>query len=298
MNSSTDPALRCCRTAPLHRRYRSPELAVRNRTFAWGSRTYIMAVLNVTPDSFSGDGTGGDPAKAVERARAFEAAGADIIDIGAESTRPGARPLEANEEIARLLPSLEAVRAECSLPISVDTYHAETARAALQAGADLINDVWGMRADPNMAGVVAEFGVPVVAMHNQRGRRTTDVIDDICAGFLESLAIADRHGIPRERVILDPGFGFGWQPEENLAMVRRLPELWRFELPLLLGPSRKSTIGIVLDAPVEERLEGTAAVVALAIAGGVDIVRVHDVAEIRKVARMSDAIVRANWASP
>ena len=296
MSSSTDQQPLCCRTAPLRRRYFAPELVVRGRTFAWGARTYVMAVVNVTPDSFSGDGTGGDPALAVERARAFEAAGADIIDIGAESTRPDARPLAPDEEMRRLLPSLEAVRAACSLPISVDTYHAQTARAALRAGADLVNDVWGLRADPDMAAVVAEFGVPLVAMHNQRGRQTTDVISDIRTGFAESLAIADRYGIGRDRIILDPGFGFGWQPEENLAIVRRLPELWGFELPLLLGPSRKSTIGLVLDAPVHERLEGTAAVVALAIAGGVDIVRVHDVAEMRKVARMSDAIVRANWA--
>ncbi len=257
-----------------------------------------MAIINVTPDSFSGDGTGGDPAKAAELARRFEAAGADIIDIGAESSRPGAEALDATTELERLMPSLEAVRAATSLPISVDTYHAATARRALEAGADIVNDIWGLRCDPEMARVAAEAGAPVVAMHNQRGRPFREVISDIACGFEASLAIAADAGIPPSRIILDPGFGFGWTPEQNLEMVRRLRELWRFELPLLLGPSRKSTIGFVLDAPVDQRLEGTAAVAALAIAGGVDILRVHDVEQMVKVARMADAVVRGRWRAP
>ncbi|GBD23721.1 Dihydropteroate synthase [bacterium HR29] len=299
MNCSTEPGGVAASPLPsdllLRRRYRSPELTIRGRRFAWGERTYIMAIINVTPDSFSGDGTGGDPAKAAELARRFEAAGADIIDIGAESSRPGAEPLAAEVELDRLMPSLVAVRAVTNLPISVDTYHATTARRALEAGADMLNDIWGLRFDPEMARVAAEAGVPVVAMHNQRGRPFHELIADIACGFEASLAIAADAGIPPSRIILDPGFGFGWTPEQNLEMVRRLRELWRFDLPLLLGPSRKSTIGLVLDAPVDQRLEGTAAVAALAIAGGVDILRVHDVEQVVKVARMADAVVRGRW---
>ncbi|MCK9518540.1 MAG: dihydropteroate synthase [Dehalococcoidia bacterium] len=254
-----------------------------------------MGIVNVTPDSFSGDGLGDDPGSAAERARRFEAEGADIIDLGAESSRPGAPGLDPKEELGRLLPALEAVRAATTLPISVDTYHAQVAEAAIQAGAGLVNDIWGLRHDKEMANVVARAGAPLVAMHNQRGRKHHDVAGDIRTGFEASLSLADAAGVPRERIILDPGFGFGWSEQQNLEMVRRLPELWALQLPLLVGPSRKSTIGTVLDVPVNERLEGTAAVVALAIAKGADIVRVHDVREMVRVARVADAIVRANW---
>jgi dihydropteroate synthase len=257
-----------------------------------------MGIINVTPDSFSGDGTGGDVATAVARAKALEKAGADILDIGAESSRPGAVPLLAEVEIDRLLPSLRAVREATELPISVDTYHAEVAEAALEAGADAINDIWGLRADPGLAGVVACLGAGLFAMHNQRGRTTVDVAGDIRGGFQETLRIASDAGIPGERIVMDPGFGFGWTPEENLEMLRRLAELWDLEMPLLAGTSRKSTIGLVLDATVEDRLEGTAATVALAIGAGADIVRVHDVAELGRVVRMADAVVRGNWRSP
>lgn len=300
MKSSTEPGESGPSWSPatdlvVRRRYHTPELVVRGRSFAWGMRTYIMAIINVTPDSFSGDGTRGDPALAAELARRFEAAGADLIDIGAESSRPGAEPLDPETELKRLMPSLEAVRAATTLPVSVDTYHAQTARYALEAGADLVNDIWGLRYDPDMPETVARFGVPVVAMHNQRGRPVREVVEDICSGFEASLELAAAAGIPRSRIILDPGFGFGWTPAQNLEIVRRLRELWRFELPLLLGPSRKSTIGIVLDAPVSQRLEGTAAVAALAVAGGVDILRVHDVETMVKVIRMADAVVRGRW---
>lgn len=298
MSCSTDP--RGCEPSPtldlvVRRQYRARELLIGGRRFVWGERTYLMGIINVTPDSFSGDGTGGDPHAAVAVAERFEAAGADIIDIGAESSRPGAEPLDPETELARLVPSLRAVRAATSLPISVDTYHAATAKVALDLGADLVNDIWGLRHDPEMAPLIARRGVPVVAMHNQRGRPFHDVVGDVAAGFEATLALAEAAGIPPSRIILDPGFGFGWTPEQNLEMVRRLRELWRFQLPILLGPSRKSTIGLVLDAPVHQRLEGTAAVVALAIAGGVDIVRVHDVEPMAKVARMADAILRAGW---
>jgi dihydropteroate synthase len=196
------------------------------------------------------------------------------------------------------LPSLKAIRRATALPISVDTYHAVVAEAALEAGADIINDIHGLRFDPAMAAVAARHGVPVIAMHNQRGRPFFDVVDNIRAGFETSLALAAQAGIPRERVILDPGFGFGWTPEQNLEMLRRLPELWDLGLPLLTGVSRKSTLGIVIDAQVDDRFEATAAAVALSIAAGSDIVRVHDVREMVRIARMTDAIVRANWRAP
>ena len=266
-------------------------------TLTWGERTHIMGIINVTPDSFSGDGTGGDIAAAVELARAAEHAGADLLDIGAESSRPGSEPLAAAEEIERLMPSLRAIRKATHLPISVDTYHASVADAALTEGADLVNDIHGLRTDPGMAPTIARHGAALIAMHNQRGRQTRDVAADIRAGFEESIRIALAAGVPPGKIVLDPGFGFGWTEEHNLEMIRRLPELWDLELPLLLGTSRKSTIGAVLDTPVTERFEGTAASVAISAAAGADIVRVHDVAGMARVVRVADAIVRANWRS-
>ena len=255
-----------------------------------------MAIVNVTPDSFSGDGVGSHaPAAAAALAREYAEAGADIIDVGAESTRPQADPVTPAEEAARALPAIAAIRAATGLPISIDTQHAEVAEAALDAGADMVNDINGLRGDACMAEVVASRGAALVAMHNQRGRESGDVVANVLAGWEESLRLATEAGIPRERIILDPGFGFGWTPEENLEMVRRLNELAVAGLPLLLGTSRKSTLGLVLDAPVEERLEGTAASVAIAIAKGVDIVRVHEVAAMRKVAAVADAISRGRW---
>lgn len=283
---------------PPHREYLAPALTLRGREFTWGARTYLMGVINVTPDSFSGDGLGADPAAAARQAASFEAAGADILDIGGQSSRPGAPVLDAVEEARRVIPCVEAVRAASALPISIDTFHASVARQAIAAGAGLVNDIWGLRFDPAMAGVIAEHDVPLVAMHNQRGREFHDVVDDICDGFQATLAICHRHDIAPDRVILDPGFGFGWTPEQNLEMLRRLPELWDFRLPILVGTSRKSTIGYVLDAPVDQRLEGTAATVALSIGAGADIVRVHDVAEMAKVVRVADAVVRAKWTHP
>ncbi len=279
----------------LPRAYRSRSLPIRGREFLWGSRTYVMGIINATPDSFSGDGLGGDVEAAVALARQMEADGADWLDIGGESSRPGADELDPAEEARRVVPVIEAVRAATTLPISVDTYHASVARTGLAAGADAVNDIWGLRHDPEMARVVAESGAVLIAMHNQRGRPATDdVTGAIAAGFKETLRIAAEHGIPDDRIILDPGFGFGWTPEQNLKMVRALIYLWAggFPYPLLLGTSRKSTIGHILGgAPVDQRLEGTAASVALSIASGADIVRVHDVAAMLKVARVSDAFV-------
>ncbi len=270
-----------------------PPFTIGGREFAWGSRTYIMGIVNVTPDSFSGDGLALDVEAAVRQAVQMREDGADIIDVGGESTRPGAGELPAEEEIRRVLPVIERLAKALDIPISVDTYKAQVARAALEAGAHMINDVHGFRREPEIAEVAAEFGVPAAAMHNQRGRDFHDTIGDIVAGLLESLRVAREHGLPEDRVIVDPGFGFGWPVEQNLEMLRRLSELRVLGRPILVGTSRKSAIGAVLgDLPVEERLEGTAATVALAIAGGADIVRVHDVREMGRVVKVADAVVR------
>jgi len=267
-------------------------LVIGKREFVWGARTYLMAIINMTPDSFSGDGLDLDLDAAVEQALRFEAEGADILDIGGESTRPGGAETTADEEIRRVLPVIERLAARTGTPVSIDTSKAAVAKAALAAGAHLVNDVWGLRHDAAMASVVAHSGAPAVIMHNQRGRAFHDVIGDVRAGLEESIALAEAAGVERDRLIVDPGFGFGWTVEQNLEMLRRLSELTAIGLPLLVGTSRKSTIGAVLDVPVEERLPGTAATVALAIAGGADIVRVHDVAAMRQVCRMADAVVR------
>lgn len=270
-------------------------LTIGPRTFVWGERTYLMGVINVSPDSFSGDGLA-DVNAAVAQAKRFVEEGADILDVGGQSTRPGFEELGPDEEARRVVPVIERLLAELDAPVSVDTYKAPVARAALAAGAHLLNDIWGFRCDRALAELAVEFDVPAVVMHNQRGRSASgghDVIGAIRAGLEASIAIAKDAGLPRERLIVDPGFGFGWTTEQNLELLRCLGELRDLRLPLLIGTSRKSAIGAVLDgAPVEERLLGTAATVALAVAGGADIVRVHDVAEMREVTRVADAVVR------
>ena len=272
-------------------------LIIGPREFVWGARTYVMGILNVTPDSFSGDGLGADVEAAVAQARRFVEEGADLLDVGGESTRPGFQPLPPEEEIRRVVPVIQRLVAEADVPVSIDTYKAVVARAGLEAGAHMVNDIWGFRHDPDVARLVAEFDVPAVLMHNQRGRDFHDVIGDIRAGLEGSLDIAKQAGVPAERLIIDPGFGFGWTEVQNLEMLRRLGELRELGLPILIGTSRKSTIGAVLGLPVEERLMGTAATTTLAIAGGADIVRVHDVREMVQVCRMADAVVRG-WRPP
>jgi dihydropteroate synthase len=284
----------------MSRSFAAPSMIIGPREFVWGARTYIMGVINVSPDSFSGDGLA-TADEAMGQAHRFARDGADILDVGGQSTRPGANKSEAgfdeideDEEIRRVVPVIERLRRELpEMPTSVDTYKPAVARAAIDAGAHLLNDIEGFRRDSELARIAAEAAVPAVVMHNQRGRESRDVVSDIIAGLNESLRIADDAGLPRERLIIDPGFGFGWRPQQNLEMLRRLRELQALGLPLLVGTSRKSTIGAVLGgASVEERLFGTAGSVALAIANGADIVRVHDVAEMRHVALVSDAIVR------
>ncbi|HZA26015.1 MAG TPA: dihydropteroate synthase, partial [Dehalococcoidia bacterium] len=248
--------------------------------------------INVTPDSFSGDGLGSDIPAVVEQALRFQEEGADFLDVGAESTRPGHESISVDEELRRLVPALEAVAASASLPISVDTYKSEVARRALDSGAVIINDVWGLKADPQIARVAAETGAPLILMHNQEARHYQDLLPDIFASLRRSVEQAHGAGVPRENIILDPGIGFGKTPDHNLEVLDRLDEFKALGYPLLLGASRKSTIGLVLDLPVDQRVEGTAATVALCIARGADIVRVHDVKEMVRVCRMSDAIVR------
>ena len=258
----------------------------------WGRRTYVMGIINVTPDSFSGDGLAGDLDAIVRRALGFQEAGADFIDVGAESTRPGHQPLGADEEFERLAPVIDTLFQAIRIPISVDSYKSPVARWALKAGAAMINDVWGLKADPDIALAAAEAGAPLVLMHNQKTAEYHDLLPDIFGSLSQSKRTALDSGVPEENIILDPGIGFGKTAEHNLEIFRRLDEFKSLGSPLLVGPSRKSTIGRVLDLPPAQRVEGTAATVALAIAAGADIVRVHDVPEIIRVCRMSDAIVR------
>ncbi len=272
------------------------QLAVANgEPLSWGKRTYVMGVINVTPDSFSGDGLKGDVKAAVEQALRFEEECADFLDIGAESTRPGHKPVPEAKELARLLPSLEAVAGRVSIPISVDTWKSGVARAALDAGACIVNDVWGLKADPEIASVTAERGAGLVLMHNQQGHYYDNLLEDIISGLQRSIETAIQAGVPRANLIVDPGIGFGKTADQNIEVLRELGRFKAIGLPLLLGTSRKSTIGRLLGGlPPLERVEGTTATVALAIAAGADIVRVHDVREMARVCRVSDAIVR-DW---
>lgn len=278
---------------PMHRDYRAASLDPgRGPTWRWGSRTIIMGIVNATEDSFSGDGVAGDLDDAARLARSFAAAGVDVIDIGGASSRPGADPVPIHIEKARALPVIEAVRDAVDLPISVDTTWAEVAEQALDAGADIVNDITGLLLDPELAPLVADRGVPVVAMHNQRGRPHTDLVADIRTGWTETIQACTDAGVDLGKVILDPGFGFGFGVEQNLEMLRRIPELWDLRLPLLIGTSRKSSIGKVLGADVDRRHFGTAATIAQAVCAGVDVVRVHDAREMCDVVLMTDAVVR------
>ncbi|MBX6754627.1 MAG: dihydropteroate synthase [Thermorudis peleae] len=258
----------------------------------WGERTFVMGIINVTPDSFSGDGLVDQLDAIVARAQAMVEAGADIIDVGGESTRPGHQPVPAEEELRRVIPAIRALAAAVPVPISVDTSKAVVAEAALQAGASIINDVRGLQADPAMATLAAEAGVPVIIMHDQKIPSAERLIPDIVRELARRIDQALAAGVRWERIIVDPGFGFGKTPDLNLLLLRRLGELRALGRPILVGTSRKSMIGHVLGTPPDDRVEGTAATVALAIANGADIVRVHDVPQMVRVVRMTDAVVR------
>lgn len=278
-------------------------LQMGGRLFAWGTRTYVMGIINVTPDSFSGDGlmsSGGDPvAAAVDQATQMAAQGADLLDIGGQSTRPGHAELSGEEELARAVPVVAAVRAALpGMPLSIDTTSARVAAAALDAGADLINDVWGTAAEPDLLRVAAERGVPVVLMHNRVEARYANVVAEIIADLQRALETAVRAGVAWERLIVDPGIGFGKTAEHNLAVLHDIAALQVLARPILLGTSRKSTVGKVLDLPADQRVEGTLATTALGVAAGVDIVRVHDVQPNVRAARMADAVIRPGWGHP
>ncbi|TDA70749.1 MAG: dihydropteroate synthase [Clostridia bacterium] len=253
-----------------------------------------MGILNVTPDSFSDGGRYFGAGRAREHAWEMVEQGADIIDIGGESTRPGAVSVGAAEELRRLMPVLESLVAEdFPVPISVDTYRAETAREALACGAHMLNDIWGLKADPELAAVAAAYRAPVILMHNQHGTEYRDLMEDVRASLRRSVELAVERGVPREQVVIDPGIGFGKDTAQNLKVLKHLRQLQVLGRPILLGTSRKSVIGNTLGLPVDERLEGTAATVAWGIAQGADIVRVHEVKEMVRVARMMDAIILA-----
>jgi dihydropteroate synthase len=277
-------------------------LRVRDTELRFGSRTYVMGILNLTPDSFSGDGLlAGSSADgieglvppAVERARRMADEGADIVDLGGESTRPGFAPVDAEEESARVLAVLAAVRSELpAMPISIDTRKPEIAAAALGSGADVVNDVAAVTTGAVLAPVAAEWRVPYVITHDRAHPDAADIVGAVVADLAVAVDLAVAAGCARTSLVVDPGIGFGKDPAQNLALLRDIGRLRQLGLPILLGASRKSTIGRVLDLPPEERLEGTLATTALGIAGGVDIVRVHDVRANVRVARMADAIVR------
>ncbi len=265
----------------------------RNNEFRWGERSYIMGIINLSPDSFSGDGLGSDVEAVAAQARRFVADGADIIDIGGESTRPGAQPVSVDEELKRVIPAIERLAGELPVPISIDTYKAAVARGAVAAGAAMINDVWGLKQGPRLARVAAEAGMPIILASNQRDEPCQDdIMAEIILSLKKSISLARTAGVAGQDIIIDPGIGFGKTLWQNLEIIRRLAELKSLGKPILLGTSRKSVIGLVLDLPPSERLEGTAATVAIGIANGADIIRVHDVKQMVRVCRMSDAIVR------
>jgi dihydropteroate synthase len=278
----------------------------------WGARTYVMGILNVTPDSFSGDGLLAQKdglAASMDQARRFVAAGVDFLDVGGESTRPGSESLSVEDERQRVIPVISGLRREFpDALISIDTYKAAIAKEALAAGAHIVNDVWALRADPELRSVVAGAGCPVILMHNRSnpasvevraqlgnaytGAEYQDLIEDVKRELMQSVELARNAGIPDEHIILDPGIGFGKKIEHNLELIDQLERIRALGFPVLLGPSRKSFIGYTLDLPPDQRVEGTAAAVAVGIARGADIVRIHDVEPLMRVVKMTDAIVR------
>jgi len=289
-----------------------PSLQIGKHTFNWGSRTYVMGILNVTPDSFSGDGlmSNGDLLEqSIRQAEHFLRHQADILDVGGESTRPGSQTVSADEELERVIPVVQALAKNFpDAIISIDTYKASVAEAAFKAGAHILNDVWALRADPELASVAKKFNVPVILMHNRSNPASVEVrenlgnayigseyenlIEDVKRELLVSVDIARKAGIEESHIVLDPGIGFGKKREHNLELINRLDEVRALGYPILLGPSRKSFIGFTLDLPADDRIEGTAATIAVGIARGADIIRVHDVKEMSRVAKMTDAIVR------
>ena len=263
--------------------------------FDWGSRTYVMGIINVTPDSFSGDGLSDNPDQAVALAKKMADDGADLVDVGGMSSRPGHEEIPPEDELSRVMAVLPRIVDTVGVPVSIDTYRYAVAEAAVQSGATIINDIWGLKREPRLAGLAAREGCMLVLMHNQDGTEYQDLIVDILESLSRSVRSAEAAGVASRQLVIDPGIGFGKTAEQNLEVLRRLDEFKSLGLPIMLGTSRKSTIGKVLGLAVEDRVEGTAATVALGIAAGADIIRVHDVAAMVRVARMTDAVVRGGW---
>jgi len=260
-------------------------------TLDLNTKTLIMGILNVTPDSFSDGGNYDEMNAAVSHAREMVSNGADIIDIGGESTRPGFAKVSVEEELGRVIPMIQAVSKEVKVPISIDTYKAEVAKQAIEAGAHIINDIWGAKAEPKIAEVAAHYNVPIILMHNRDNTNYRNLIADMIADLYESVKIAKGAGVPDENIVLDPGIGFAKTPEQNLEAMRNLEKLHVLGYPVLLATSRKSFIGHVLDLPVEERVEGTGASICLGIDKGCEMIRVHDVKEMARMAKMMDAMI-------
>lgn len=265
-------------------------MIIGGRTFDFNRYTYVMGILNVTPDSFSDGGKWNTADKALLTALKMAEEGADIIDVGGESTRPGYTKISDDEEINRVVPVIERIKKETDIPVSIDTYKSEVARAALATGADLVNDIWGLKNDPLMAGVIAEYSVPCCLMHNRTDMDYTDFLQDFMEDLKESVQLAKRAGIAKDKIIIDPGIGFAKNYEQNLLMIKNLNMLKELGLPILLATSRKSVIGLTLDLPVEERLEGTLATTVYGALNGAGMVRVHDVKENVRALRMLRAI--------
>ncbi len=272
-------------------------MKIGNREFQIKGHTYVWGILNVTPDSFSDGGKWNHRDRALKHVEDMLKEGADIIDIGGESTRPGCKPLEAEEEIQRVMPILRAVRENFDVPISLDTYKASVARAGIREGADLINDVWGLKYDPEMAQVIAQSGLPCCLMHNRREAVYEDFLQDTVSDLAQTLRLAEEAGIRRDGIILDPGVGFGKNYQQNLEIIHRLEELDVLGCPLLLGCSRKSVVGLTLDLPVDQRLEGTIVTTVMAVMKGCMFVRVHDVKENVRAVKMAEAILNSGNAS-
>ena len=270
-----------------------------NQPLVWGLRTYVMGIINVSPDSFSGDGFDYDVQGVIDQGLRFQTEGADILDLGAQSTRPGYQEITDDEELRRLMPALEGLIDTVDIPISVDTHKPVIAKAAIETGASIINDIWGLKYNPDIALISAEYETPIVMMHNQSTTDYSDLIPNMLESLNNSINLALQSGVAKRNIIIDPGIGFGKTPDQNLEIIKRLKEFLTLGYPILIGTSRKSTIGYILDAPPDQRIEGTASTIALSIAEGVDIIRVHDVKEMVKVSRMTDAIVRGwrpeNW---
>lgn len=268
-------------------------MKIGNREFKLGEKVYIMGILNVTPDSFSDGGKFIDMEKAMQQVEKLIEDGADIIDVGGESTRPGHEQITEEEEIQRVVPIIEEIKRRYDIPVSIDTYKSKVAEAALEAGADLLNDIWGFLYDEEMAVLAARYNVPVCLMHNRDNTDYNDFVGDVVKDLKKCLAVAEKHGIRKDNIMLDPGVGFGKTYEQNLMIMKHLEEICSMGYPVLLGTSRKSMIGLTLDLPVAEREEGTIATSVIGALKGCDFIRVHDVKANSRALRMTNAILQS-----